>query len=456
LGRRRVQADFDGGTITSDAGGLLLREVDPGGWILRTFAECFDDYRDPDRIEHTVEQLVRQRVCALAPGYEDLNDHDTLRRDPLLATLAGRTDPSGESRKRERDRGSAMAGKSTMNRMENGPVFGDASSRRTKKIVPDTAKMDEFFVDAAMRSTREVPAEVVIDLDPTDVKLHGDQEGRFFHGYYDHYCYLPLFIFWGDRLLCARLRPSNIDGAKGAVDEISRIVAQMRKRWPKTHFMVRGDSGFAREELMTWCENNNVDYLFGLAGNSRLREKIQVEQRQAKEHHESTQKAARVFGDFTYRTRTSWSRKRRVVAKAEHLDKGANPRFVVTSLSSREWAARELYEELYCARGEMENRIKEQQLDLFGDRLSCSRMPANQTRLWLAGAAYVLMSELRRRALCGTDMARATFGTIRLKLFKIGAVVTVSVRQVVFRMSSAYPWRETFRAALANLRAAPT
>ena len=457
LARREVVANFDGGTITSDAGGLLLREADPSGWILRSFARCFDDYRDPERVEHSVERLVSQRVCALALGYEDLNDHDTLRADPLLATLANCSDPTGHDRLRERDRGKALAGKSTLNRFEMGPTFGDKRSKRFKKIVVNPDRVDAFFVDAAMRSARAIPATVILDMDPTDVELHGQQEGKYFHGYYNHYCYLPLYIFWGDHLLCARLRTADIDGAKGATEEIARIVEQMRRKWPKTRFIVRGDSGFARENLMAWCEKTpGVDYILGLARNERLAGRIVEEMEQARQEHEATGKASRVFAELEYKTRKTWSRARRVVAKAEYLDKGANPRFVVTSLSEEEWRALELYEELYCARGEMENRIKEQQLDLFGDRLSSGEMRANQVRLWLAGAAYVLMSELRRRALGGTELARATFGTIRLKLFKIGAVITVSVRRVLFRMSSAYPWGEIFAAALGNLRGSPT
>jgi hypothetical protein len=452
LGSRRITARFDGGTITSDAGGLLLREVEASTGLLDELAACFDDHRDPELIEHTVEALVKQRVFALALGYEDLNDHDQLRADPLLAVLVGKEDPTGQDRLEARDHGKPLAGKSTLNRLELTPVGADAS-HRYKKVVARHGDIERWFVEAFLKLTPEPPAEIVLDLDATDDPLHGHQSGRFFHGYYKNYCYLPLYIFCGEHLLCAKLRPSDIDAAAGSVKQVARIVAQIRGRWPQVRIILRGDSGFCRENLMHWCEENHVDYLFGLAKNKRLTRILGKELQEAKCAFETTGQPSRVFKDFTYRTRKSWSRERRVVGKAEHLAKGANPRFVVTSLSPERESARPLYEQRYCARGEMENRIKEQQLYLFADRTSCRSMRANQLRLWLSSAAYVMLAALRQHGLKETSLEHARCDTIRLKLLKIGAVVRVTVRRVWFSLADSCPYQACFERVYQNLRA---
>jgi hypothetical protein len=451
LGRREVTAAFNGGTITSDGGALLLREVEAQTGLLAALAACFDDHRDPELIEHSVEELVKQRVFALALGYEDLNDHDALRSDPLLATLVGKRDPLGQERHDPRDCGKALAGKSTLNRLELTPA-GARTTSRYKKIVARHRDLESWFVAAFLQLVPPAPDQIVLDLDATDDPLHGHQLGRFFHGYYRHYCYLPLYVFCGEHLLCAKLRPADIDAAAGSVKVVERIVTQIRQVWPKVRILLRGDSGFCRENLMSWCESNEVDYLFGLAKNKRLQRIIGGQMHEAQLEFTSTGQACRKFAEFFYQTRKSWSRPRRVVAKAEHLAKGANPRFVVTSLTAEECEARVLYEERYCARGEMENRIKEQQLCLFADRTSCQTMRANQLRLWLSSAAYVLLAALRQYGLATTEMAHARCDTIRLKLLKIGAVVRVSVRRVWVSLSGSYPYQELFRRVLDNLR----
>jgi hypothetical protein len=447
-----VVADFSGGRITSDAGSLFLREVEMGTGILQKFAECFVDYRHPLLVEHSVSELVAQRVYAIALGYEDINDHDELRRDALLATLVGKADPTGADRVRERDRGCPLAGKSTLNRLELAPA-GVESTHRYHKIVCQPEAVDRFFIDAFLDAYPKSQKRVVLDFDATDDPLHGEQEDRFFHGYYGCYCYLPLYVFCNEHLLCARLRPSNMDAAKGSLEELKRIVGQIRDRWPDVQIIIRGDSGFARDYLMTWCENNGVDYIFGFSRNSRIVRKILKQLKKAKKQFWKTGKAARYYRDFRYRTLDSWSRTRRVVGKAEQLSKGENPRFVVTSLSKEEFVAQELYEDLYCARGDMENRIKEQQLGLFADRTSSKIFSANQLRLWFSSVAYVLLSELRRVGLKGTELARAQCSTIRTKLLKVGAHVSLSVRRIWLRCASGYPYQRIFAKILANLRA---
>jgi hypothetical protein len=438
-----VVAGFDGGTITTDGGGLLLRETDRRLNLLPRLAECFLDARSPLLVEHTVAQLVSQRVYGLALGYEDLNDHEQLRQDPLLRVLAGKSDVAD----------SPLAGKSTLNRLE----LSDGTPNRYKKITFWKAAIDELLVKVFLESYDSTPEEIILDVDATDFPLHGEQEGRFFHGYYDSYCYLPLYILCGDQILCARLRQSNSDAAAGSLAEIQRIVTQVRAAWPQVKIIMRGDSGFCRNELMSWCEANRVDYVFGLARNQRLRRIIGPQMWEATEQWSKTSKPARVFSEFSYKTKKrkkgGWERERRVVAKAEHIDGKENPRFVVTSLKAEEWAPRALYEELYCARGEMENRIKEQ-FSLFADRVSSETMRANQLRLYLSSMAYVLVCGLRRLGLKGTEMEKAQAATIRTRLLKIGAQVRVSVRRVYLALAASYPWASLFAQVHANLRSA--
>jgi hypothetical protein len=433
-------ATFDGGTICSDAGVLLLKRVEQTTGIVRQFAACFTDHRDPERIDHSLYELIAQRVYALALGYEDLNDHDVLRHDPLLAALVGKKNPDREP----------LAGKSTLNRLELTPVRADADSRY-KKIVVHRQDVDRFFVEAFLQSYARAPACIVLDLDATDDPVHGDQLGKFFHGYYGHYCYLPLYIFCGDHLLCARLRPADIDGAAGSVQELDRIVSQIRQAWPNVQIIVRGDSGFCRDPIMDWCERHGVDYVLGLAKNARLIREIEPELAQVRQIVGVSGQAARVYKDFSYQPLDSWSRSRRVVGKAEVLPQGDNPRFVVTTVSSEHRQAQPLYEDLYCGRGEMENRIKEQQLYLFADRTSCATMRANQTRLWFSSVAYTLLEALRRMGLKGTALAQATCQTIRLKLLKIGAQIQVTVRKIWVRLSQSYPYQALFRQIDENL-----
>jgi len=441
--RREIRAQFNGGAITSDGGGLLLREVEKRVGILRQFAACFTDYRNPDLIEHKVEEMVAQRVYGLALGYEDLNDHEELRNDPLLAVLVEKADPSSQ----------VLAGKSTLNRLE---LTKETASRkeRYKKIVLDHGAVDRLLVQVFLEAHQEAPQEIILDLDATDDPLHGKQEGRFFHGYYGHYCYLPLYIFCGEFLLGTRLRSSNIDASAGSVEELKRIVAQIRSAWPLVRMVVRGDSGFCREELMAWCEAEGVDYLLGLAKNERLKAEIVKEMEETKAQYQESGRAARRFQEFVYQTRESWSRARRVVAKAEHLEKGENPRFVVTSLSREAWPAQALYEEHYCARGDMENRIKEQ-LMLFSDRTSTHYLRSNQLRLYFSSIAYVLLQMLRRLGLEGTELAKAQCTTIRLKLLKIGALIRITVRKVWISLAGGYPHVELFRQVYEKLCAMP-
>jgi len=448
--RREVLASFDGGAISSDGGGLLLAEVERCTAILRQFAACFRDHRDPDLIEHTLEELIAQRVYGLALGYEDLNDHEELRYDPLLATLVGKADPSGRARLRQRDRGKALAGKSTLNRLELTPVGADRASRY-KKITADSRRIEDLFVELFLQAYERPPTQIVLDLDATDNPLYGEQLGRFFHGYYNQYCYLPLYIFCGDHLLCAKLRPADIDASAGSVKQLDRIIGRIRQTWPKVRIIIRGDSGFCREPIMHWCESHGVDYILGLAINARLRRHVGGALEQAWQQFAQSGLASRVFVEFSYQTLDSWSCSRRVVAKAEYLAKGENPRFVVTSMASEEVAAAVLYEQHYCGRGDMENRIKEQQLYLFALRTSCATMRANQLRLWLSGIAYTLLASLRRLGLEGTELARAQCNTIRLKLLKIGALVRVTVRKVWISLSESFAYRDLFIRVYRNL-----
>lgn len=451
-GKRHVVAQFNGSYISSDGGALLLTEVENRTHIVHRLTRCFTDYRKPEWIEHSVEELLRQRIYGLALGYEDLNDHDQLRHDPLLATVVGKKDPSGADRSARRDQGKSLAGKSTLNRLELTP---QNKTEGHKKIIADHAAMDDLLVDIFTESYRRAPKRIWLDVDATDDLIHGMQEGRFYHGYYRHYCYLPLYIFSGDHLLCARLRQSDIDGAQGVVEELDRIVARIRLRWPKVKVWVRGDSGFCREELMTWCEGNKCRYVLGLAKNDRLKAAISKQMAQAKETYQATEASARVFRDFRYQTRKSWHRQRRVIGKAEYLAKGENPRFVVTNIPKSEVTAQRLYEKLYCARGDMENRIKEQQLSLFADRTSTTKMYSNQLRLYFSSFAYVLMNAMRRMGLSGTEMAKAQCGTIRLKLLKLGAQIRITVRKIWISLSESYPYALLFRRVFDNIRRYP-
>jgi hypothetical protein len=439
-GKREIIARFDGGTISTDGGAFLLRQTDQHLNLLPRLAKCFLDGRNQSMVEHSILEMLSQRIYGLALGYEDINDHEQLRSDPVLGILAGRTDL---------DR--PLAGKSTLNRME----LGTGAKSRYKKITFWKDGVDELLVKAFLESYPEIPAEIVLDMDTTDLPLHGKQEGRFFHGYYDNYCYLPLYVFCGEHILCARLREANHDAAFGCLAEIERIVAQIRAAWPKVKIVLRGDSGFCRNELMSWCENNQVDFIFGLARNQRLRRVIGQQMHEATLEWNRTGKPARVFTEFEYSTKKTkkggWDRERRVVAKAEHIDGKENPRFVVTSLTSQQCQAQALYEELYCARGDMENRIKEQ-FSLFADRVSAETMRANQMRLYLSAMAYILVSGLRRLGLKGTALAQAQVSTIRTKLLKIGAQIRVTVRKVWVSMSSSYPWQDLYQQVWTNLR----
>jgi Transposase DDE domain group 1 len=439
--RRRVAADFDGGAMTSDAGALLLGASDRAIGLVDRFASCFADARAPELIEHQVTTLVGQRVLGIALGYEDVSDHDHLRHDPVMAVLAGKLAA-------RRSDCAPLSGKSTLNRLE----LSRPEPTRYHKIAHDPAAVERLFVDLFLEAHKQAPEQIILDLDATDDPVHGHQEGRFFHGYYDSYCYLPLYIFCGRHLLAAKLRRSNIDGAAGSVEEAARIVAQVRARWPRARILLRADSGFCREALMAWCEAHKVDYLFGLARTARLEAEIAAELAEAAAESQATGHPARRFKDFLWTTLDSWSRRRRVIGKAECTKGEPNPRFVVTSLKPNAAEAQYLYEKIYCARGEMENRIKECQLDLFADRTSSHTMRANQLRLWFASMAYVLLCALRRIGLAHTQFAAATCGTIRLALLKIGALVRISVRRIRLAMASGCPWQNEFR--LAHLRLA--
>jgi hypothetical protein len=438
-GTRQIVAEFSGGIISSDGGGLLLQETDSKMNLLARFSQCFVDGRNQDLIEHSVEQMIRQRVFALALGYEDLNDHEQLRQDPLLGVMAGKAQPGTE----------LLAGKSTLNRME----LGTGMPTRYKKITFWRDSVDELLVNVFLEAHPVAPQQIVLDIDTTDMALHGKQEDRFYHGYYKHHCYLPLYIFCGDHVLCARLRPSSIGPAVGSRKEVERIVQQIRQRWPEVEIILRGDSGFCSNELMTWCEQQDrVEYVVGMARNQRVEGLIAGPLAAAKLQFEATQVPARIFVEFQHETlKGTWSKKRRVVAKAEYIDGKSNPRFIVTSLDPERWEKQKLYEELYCARGDMENRIKEQFV-LFADRVSASTLRANQLRIYLSVMAYTLMNGLRRLGLQATTMATAQVGTIRLRLLKIGALIKVTVRKVWVRMASSYPYQALFSQVLQQLR----
>lgn len=458
---RSIVAQFDGGEITSDGGALLLAKTNAAIRLVGRAAAAFSDGRNPDLIEHAVETMVGQRIIGDALGYPDINDHDRLRHDPLLGSILGKLSARDK-------RCAPLAGKSTLNRLEHAPEEGEARApRRYHKISYDAAAIDRLFLDIFKEAEdaedgrhrkgkgKEKQRKLfVLDPDATDVPLHGQQEGRHFHGHYDCYCYLPLYIFCNRHLLTARLRPSSVDGAFGITEEIARITAFIRAHWPDALIVVRADSGFCRDELMTWCEDNDVHFVIGCAKNIRLNAAIVPELAEAEAEHKETRRPARRFKDLVYQTHNSWTQPRRVVAKAEWTEGEANPRFIVTSLHEDVMDARALYEDFYCKRGEMENRIKETQTDLFGDHMPATTMRANQLRLYFSALAYVLMCALRRIALAGTKLERATCATIRLCLLKIGAQITVSVRRVKVALATSCPWRELFEAAHERLCAA--
>ena len=462
-GSRKVTADFSGGYLSSDGGGVFLRGVDLKMGLLERLARCFSDDRLPCLVEHKVAELLRQRIGALVLGYEDLNDHDRLRLDPLHALIAGKADVLGEDRLCQADKGKALAAHSTLNRLELGALGGDT---RYKKIIAKPHEIEALLIEEGVKALPRKSRELILDFDATDDPLHGNQEGAFFHGYYRHYCYLPLYCFCGNIPLLAQLRDAKRDASSGTVEALKKITHAIRKRFGRrVRIIVRADSGFAREEIMAWCEDNAVYYCLGLARNKRLSARLGKGFGELYRAIESAeiQVPCRRFEDFAYRTRKSWSRARRVVGKAEILDKGQNPRFVVTNLPAEglpgepeeRFAAPALYEKLYCARGEMENRIKEAQQDLFADRTSTSWMASNQLRLWFSAFAHLMVSVLRAEVLAGTDLASATLGQIRLKLFKIGARIKISCRRIHLELASAYPYQETFRRAWANLCAMP-
>jgi hypothetical protein len=448
---RPIVADFGAGHITSDGGSVLLGQLETRFGYLSRFEKCFKDYRDPVFIEHALSELLRQRIFGIALGYEDLNDHDLLRKDPLLAAVCGKKDVLGENRKREEDRGNALAGKSTLNRMEL--TKADASrDERYKKIAGDETAIENYFIEEWVNSLPENSREVILDPDATDDIIHGNQEGRFFHGYYGNYCYLPLYIFCGNWPIVAKLRTSDIDGSAGTLEEIQKIIQRLRMRFPDIRIIIRADSGFCRDALLSWCEQNQVYYVIGLARNSILETNLSHAMGEARKLSEANEgKPARVFTEFQYAAKTWENGLRRVIGKAEWTQGEANPRFIITNLPEDKYPGQSLYEKMYCARGNMENRIKEQQLDLFADRTSTAFMRSNQLRLWFSTLAYLLMNKLREAALTGTEMARSTCGTIRLRLFKIGALVTVSCRRIALSMSSAFPLQQIFKTIMNKL-----
>ena len=452
LGRKKVEADFNGGTITSDGGAVLLREINQQYNITQEFANCFTDYRNPKKIEHTVTELLTQRIMGICLGYEDLNDHDELRHDPMIAAICNKTDPLGLERKDIRDKGKALAGKSTLNRLELTGIDADKNTLYKKIVANDTA-IREFYVNQFIKKYPCAPKEIILDVDATDDPLHGQQEGRFFHGYYDCYCYLPLYFFCGEDLLSAKLRKADIDASKGTVEELQFIVGIIREHWPEVQIIIRGDSGFCREEIMLFCEENSLKYIFGLAGNKRLYSKIRKKMKKVRRKYTKTWTGQKRYTSFFYKTLKTWTGKRKVIAKVEYLPKGENPRFIVTNLYEEE--SKVLYEKIYCARGDMENRIKEQQLYLFADRTSTHTFRANQIRLWFASVAYVLMSYLRYFGLAGTELEKAQCQTIRLKLFKIGAQFKVSFRRIFISMAECYPFKNIFYKVYNNLRLQP-
>jgi hypothetical protein len=453
---RKVVASFDGGHLSSDGGGaLLFRELELRTGTLRRLAGCFRDERDARLIDHSVEELLRQRIGALSMGYEDLNDHDSLRYDPAHGLMTGKTDIEGLTRS-EGNRGKALAGHSTLNRLEQSALGGDG---RYKKTIPDAAKIEQLLIEEGVKAIPRKCKRIVLDFDATDDPLHGAQEGRFFHGYYGHYCYLPLYCFCGNIPLLALLQDAKTDASAGTVPALEKIVPAIRRRFgSKVEIVLRGDSGFARDVIMDWCEQNKVFYCLGLRRNSRLEGTLAPAFEAMGQDLDAglLELPARRFVEFDYRTLDSWSRKRRVVGKAEVLAKGQNPRFIVTNFEPDRFEARALYEDFYCARGDMENRIKEQQQDLFADRTSTASMASNQLRLWFSAFAHLMLSQLQAIALPGTRLEKATIGTLRLRLFKIAARVKISFRRIRFELAEGCPDQDVFAQVWKNLQAWPS
>ena len=452
LAARKVVADFSGGTLSTDAGALLLRQTDANLGMTKSLAQCFDDGRDQDWVEHSVQEMLAQRIYGLALGYEDINDHERLRLDPLLATACNKTDPLGENRLNPANRGIALAAPCTLNRLE----LSNNKSTRYHKLPHNPAKIEACLLQMGARCLPKHAKEVVVDLDAMGHRLHGMQEGRCFNAYYDDYCYLPLYAFAGDFPLLAQLRTAEHEAAYGVVPALEKIVPAIRRRCHRARIIVRGDSGFGREEIMAWCESRSkVYYCLGLAKNSVLTEKLGPSMAQARARHCLTGSASvRVFTEFEYRTHDSWSRSRRVIGKAEVMAEGENPRFVVTSLPAKgfkdekdktRFTPARLYEGFYCARGDMENMLKQQVLDLKGDRMSTAHLASNQLRMSESMFAYLLLERLRTQGLSGTELERATVGSVRLKLLKVAAQVRVSVRRVYAQLSSSFPLQGLFR-----------
>ena len=453
LGTRKVEVDFGGGYLSSDGGGLILRELERHNGLLGDLSGCFIDYRDQRYVEHSVHELLSQRIYGLVLGYEDLNDHDHLRRDPVQGLICGKRDPLGQDRLQESDKGKALAAHSTLNRLE---LSAQAIDLRYHKIEPQPEQIRALLIERGVKAIPRKSAEIVLDCDATDDPLHGSQEGAYFNGYYREYCYLPLYCFCGNIPLLAELRDCKRDASDGTLEALQKIVPAIRRRFgKKVRIIVRGDSAFAREPIMSWCEENEVFYCFGLARNDRLSEELKgaFESLNARIKEGKLQSPCRSFTEFEYSTLKTWSKARRVIGKAEILPKGDNPRFIVTNLPKNGWGhpvqtarfeAGTLYEKFYCARGDMENRIKEQQLDLFADRTSTHWMASNQLRLWFSVFAHLLMSTLQAEVLRGTELAEASIGQIRLRLFKIAARLKASVRRIHIELCSAYPLQGLF------------
>ena len=471
---RQVIVNFKGGTVTSDAGLTLIADLDQKLEITSRLAGCFQDYRQPNRVEHSLSTLVAQRVYGLVQGYEDLNDHEQLRHDPMFALAVGKILGEGT-------RPVVLAGKSTLNRLEYCPeTESNRVESRYHRIGHDTAGIEKLFVQWFLESYSKAPRTIVLDLDVTDDQVHGEQEGAFFNSYYDGVCYAPLYIFCGKHLLVAKLRPSNVDPADGALEELKRVISLIRSHWPDVRILVRGDSAYAREEIMAWCESQvGVDYVFGLSKNSRLMTMTRETQRQARASYEHTLQTVESFLEtlfhpeeelkevenlvlpcvlyrsLNYQTEKSWSRFRRVVSKVEYSSTGVKVRFVVTSIPAEKVPPGKLYTQKYCPRREMENRFKEQQLELFSDRTSTHTFEGNQLRLWFSSVAYVLMNALRSRCLASTDLRCAQVGTIRTKLLKLGARLLVSVRRVLVSISRGCPSQDIFATAYRCLQTFP-